>query len=245
MALPQVETTVLEIVAEEEANEKRQKAVAAAQPEQKLQQVVTQAVAASADPANDPASKQVAIAQASEAKGTNPHEFLASVGITDIKIDFTSFPTVSLNNSIFSTAEHKNFGTKFECVYLSKQDQFLFRGDLGRDKEPELVYSTDGITADKDGRPIAEYIEDWNSRGIPYERKEYTLVVVQMVDGPHEGEICMIQVSPASRGKLGGYLLGLGLKKIDPTNVVTEVSVGAEIGSGVKAFTPFSFKKVG
>jgi hypothetical protein len=238
MALPQVETGVIEMVAEEEAAERREKALANAAPAGETKAVDTAETKAVAVVDNSRA-----VAKAAEIAGANPEKFLAEAGFTDIKLDFTSFPTVTLNNQKFSTTENENFGDKFECVVLAKREVLLFRGDLGRDKEPELHYSSDGgMTDDKEGKPIADYIEDWKGRGIDWDRKEYTMVTVQMVDGPHADEICQIQVSPASRGKLGGYLTGLALRKKKPSDVVTQVGIGPTIGAGIKAFNPFTFK---
>lgn len=234
MALPNVNKENLENAEAVETAERREKALEAAAPAAEPSKEIAQA---------DTSSK--AVANVAAMRGSNPQKFLEEAGFTDVKIDFTSFPTVTLNNQKFSTTEHENFGDKFECVILAKREVLLFRGDLGRDKEPELHYSSDGgVTDDKEGKPIAEYIEDWKARGIDYDRKEYTMVTVQMVDGPHADEICQIQVSPASRGKLGGYLTGLALKKRQPSEVVTQVGIGPTIGSGIKAFNPYTFKAV-
>lgn len=229
MALPQVETGVIEMVAEEEANERR---------EQALAEVQTSTAVVTAD-------KGSALAAVAEMKAGSKEPFVIEGGFSEVKVDFTSFPTVTLNNQKFSTTEHENFGEGFECVFLSLRKVFLFRGDLGRDKDPELHYSSDGITDDKEGKPIASYIEDWKARGIEYDRKEYDMVMVNMVDGPHAGDICQIQVSPASRGKLAGYIKQLELRRKQPSEVVTQVGIGPTIGAGIKAFNPFTFKIAG
>jgi hypothetical protein len=230
MALPQVETGVMEMVAEEEANEKRQAALAE-----------SKALTTGAEVKDT----NKALAAVADMKEGSKEPFVMEGGFDDVKVDFTSFPTVTLNNQKFSTTEHENFGEVFDCVMLSRRKVFLFRGDLGRDKDPELHYSSDGLTDDKEGKPIAEYIEDWKSRGIEYDRKEYDYVMVNMIDGPHESEICQIQVSPASRGKLAGYIKQLELRRKQPSEVVTQVGIGPTVGSGIKAFNPFTFKLIG
>ena len=232
-ATPGQETDVMALVAQQEKEEAAAKVDAKAQ-ELKAQASETKAVAAPADTA------KVGLTTVSTG---DPMAFLAEIGITDVKLDFTSFPMVTLKDGQFSTSEHKNFGTEFNCVYLQKHPQFLFKADLGRGKEPELVYSSDGLHDNKEGRPVAEFIEDWKARSLPYEKSEYDIVIVQMIDGPHEGEVCQIQVSPASRGKLSGYLVTLAMKKLNPREVVTTVGVGAIVGSGVTAFNPFTFKQ--
>lgn len=223
MALPTKEEGVIELVQEEEAQAKRDAALAT----------------------TEPSSKEVALSQASTVGGNNPMAALAELGIDDIKLDFTSFPIVTLNKAVFSTDEHKSFGTEFEFVYMDKRNTFLFKGDLGRDKEPELVYSDDQVHDNTDlHKPIAGYIEDWKARNIEWDKKQYTMVIGTMVNGPHAGDIVQLQISPSSQGKLGGYLYSLGFSKTNPREVVTKASIGAEIGSGTKAFNPWVFKKV-
>ena len=195
-------------------------------------------------PAAVPAASSAIATAAHISGGAKPEEFLASLGISDLKLDFTSFPTVTLNDAMFHTDEHKKFAETFECVYIDKRETFLFRGDYGRDKDPELVYSDNGLVDNKEGKPMAEYIERWKAEGTPWDRKSYIMVLVTMVGGVYDQELVQLQVSPASRGKLDGYLTNLGIKRKNPREVVTKISVGTEVGSGVKAFTPWSFKLV-
>jgi hypothetical protein len=229
MALPKAETGVVEMLALIEAEDARDaalKQMATVEPEKGSSEGINKAIVAIAE-------AQGAMAMVAGDTGN---------GLDDYTIDFTSYPIITLNNEVFSSDEHKSFGTVFECVFMAKRYQYLFKGDLGRDKEPELIYSDDGITSNKEPHlPIAHYIEDWKSRGIPYDRKVYEMVTVQMIDSPHAEEICQLQVSPGSAGKLGGYLMKLKLKGKKSDEVVTRVSVGSKVGSGVKAFTPFAF----
>lgn len=173
-------------------------------------------------------------------------KFLADLGITDIELDFTSFPIVTLKNELFHTAQHKGFGDSFDMHYIAHRRQWLFKGTLKaedrkeKDQE-ELVYSSDGLH-DKDGEPIAAYIESWRKRGFTVDRSEYFIVLCEVLNGPLAGEICQIQVSPSSKGVLSGYLKGLAIRKINPLEVVTTVSVGATQGSGTTEFNPFVFK---
>ena len=203
----QVETGVMELVAEEEAVVKT----------------------------------EVAISAQATVKPGDPNKFMAELGIAPVKIDWTSFPMITLNNEIFSTAAHKGFGDKFKMVYMDHYSQWLFKGDLGREAEPELVYSRDRVHDEK-GKPIAEYIQDWKSRGIPWDSDEYYIVIAEVLDGPHKGDICQIQVSPASIGAFSGYMTKLAMKRINARTVTTIVFVGTERGSGRKAFCPFDFK---
>lgn len=212
----QVETGVMDLVAEEEAKAKTEVAK------------------------SEEAKTEVTLSAQASVKPGDPMAFLKELGINDVQIDWTSFPMITLNNEVFSTAANKGFGDKFRMVYMSHYPQWLFKGDLGRDKEPELVYSRDSIH-DEEGKPIADYIEDWKARDIPWDRSEYYIAVAEVLDGPHQGDVCQIQISPSSRGAFSGYLTKLAMKRIDPRTVVTLVSVGAERGAGRKAFCPFEF----
>jgi hypothetical protein len=235
MALPQVETTVMELVAEEEAQAKRQAALEA------VESVDSGTKALAESPTS-------AVAQVTAMSGSDPRAFLLANGFSekDLELDFTSFPTITLNEGKFSSPEHKDMGEKFECVVMMHRDTYLFRADRGRKEEPILVYSQDQIHAnDAEKTPMAKYIEEWKAEGYEYDVKEYRLLTVQMIDGPHAGDICQIQVSPASIKKWNGYVVTLALKQLLYRDVVTEVSVGPVVGSGVKSFNPFVFKKVG
>jgi hypothetical protein len=250
MALPTKEAGVLELVAEEEKAQKRAAALAevsgvteAAPPAAAEEAVTATDVAVVED------TKAVALKTAATIGTVKPLDFLAEQGISDIKIDFTSFPIITLNNGQFSSAQFKNFGTEFEMIYMDKRDTFLLKGEdvnAPRDKkvEPELVYSDDGLHDNTDDhKPLADYIEEWKAKGWAWEKKEYTLVIGTMVGGVHDDEIVQLQVSPSSRGAFGGYLYTLGVKGLKAREVVTKVSMGAELGSGVKAYNPWVFKR--
>lgn len=269
MALPQVEQGVIDLVKEDEAEQKREAALAAVNGNEAPAEAASETAAPAAEAtvvednakqAAEPA-KTLTVAQESRATAVaavaqgnaDAMGFLAEQGFDDLKLNFSSFPTVTLNNEKFNTNENKGFGTRFECVIMQQGKQFLYRGDTGkREDEPELVYSDDGVynnAVEEDGtrKPVAWYIEDWKKRGMNTGVTEYKIIYVQMVDSddnPHSGEVCRVQIPPASRAKLDGYLTQLGWKKISPRDVVTEISVGPTLGSGTKAFNPFVFKQV-
>ncbi len=251
MALPNAETGVMEMVAEEEAQAKRAAALAGAT-------AATATATAAAEAA--PVAEQAAVVEQTTAVATtapaplavtpasiaNASDFLAAEGITDLKLDFTSFPVITLNDAVFSSPDFAKFGTEFEFRYISKRPTFLFRGDFGRTKDPQLLYSSDGVHADSDGRPAAEHVEEWSK--LPdyagWERKEYTMVLGVMVNSVHEGEMVQLQIPHTSRGVLDGYLVGLGTMGISPRAVITKVIVGAERGKGIKTFNPWKFQQV-
>lgn len=229
MALPQVETGVMELVAEEEAIAKREAALSNVQ-DQPLAVV-----------------ENAALNEVKSMSTTDPIAFLREQGFSekDWELDFTSFPTIVLNEGKFSSPEHEDMGTQFEAVIMMHRDTYLFRADRGRKEKPILVYSNDKVHAnDAEKTPIAKYIEEWKAAGYEYDCKEYRMLTAQIIDGPHGGDICQIQISPASIKKFNGYNVTLGLKRQTYRDVVTQVSVGPKVGDGVQAFNPFLFKKV-
>lgn len=268
MALPKVEDTnivdtIAEIEAEEAANTTTvvegelipadDKAGEAAQETTTAE--VNNTETKTEAPAADQAIAEVKPAAAPVvASKTETDKFLAEQGFgNDTTLDFTSFPMVTLNNEVFSTPENKNFGTSFECYIMAERDLYLLKGDRGRAKEPLLVYSDDGLIENKatgeDGsfRTLASYIEEWkqDKEVIGIEKATYRILIGEMTNGPHAGEFVQIQVSPSSVKKWNGYKQGLAWKKINIASTLTEVSVGATIGSGASAFNPFVFKRVG
>lgn len=264
MALPQVEDGVIELVREEEAAQKRQEAL-------DRNRVQTQAVEGELVD-NDPVSQQEAVSEAKDVavRGTasdvavktsapvvavNVKDELAAQGFADDRVDYTSFPTVVLNDGKFSTSSNKNFGTEFECIPLSERPQWVYKGDKGRDKDPELVYSEDRMYTNQldpetgEYIPVAKFVEEWkNNADIQsISCDEYKIVTVDMIEtegNPHGGEICQLQISPASLKKWNGFKQQIILRGRKINETVVKVQVGAEIGSGRKAFHPWDFKIV-
>ena len=181
----------------------------------------------------------------------NPTEFLAEQGFTDLKIDFTSFPIVKLEDERFQTADNTNFATEFQCQIIQERKSFMFIGDLGRDKDPEIVYSDDGVhQSGDDQKPMVDFFADWKARGIPYSRKEYKQVMVKVLsggDGSLDEEIVMLQIPPKSIGKVDGYKIALSMRTppVKVSEAVTKVTVLPKVGTGLKAFNPWGFKFVG
>lgn len=181
----------------------------------------------------------------------NPTDFLAEQGFTDLKIDFTSFPIVKLEDERFQTADNDRFATEFQCQIIQERKSFMFIGDLGRDKDPEIVYSDDGIhQSGDDQKPMVDVFADWKARGIPYSRKEYKQVMVKVLsggDGSLDEEIVMLQIPPKSIGKVDGYKIALSMRTppVKVSEAVTKVSVLPKVGTGLKAFNPWGFKYMG
>lgn len=180
-------------------------------------------------------------------KHVDAAQVLRDQGFGEQELDFTSFPIVILNDGKFSTAENKGFGSEFNCIIHSCSDSFLYVADRGRDEDPLTAYSSDDIYVNGKEEPrklIADQVKEWEDAGYPVDKKVYKMVMAEMLTEPHENEFVFIQVSPTSQGKLAGYLTSLVLRNKATTDVVTRVGVGAQVGSGIKAFNPYTFKMV-
>ena len=179
------------------------------------------------------------------AKGDDAQNFLKELGITGLKIDFTSFPKITLEKGMFSSDDSPNFGTEFTFKYIDKRPTTLFNSvPPDRDTEAEVIFSDDGTHInDSDGELVSSKLAEWKDKGWSNRRSDYQIVIGLCLSGPHKDELVQLQISPKSQGKLGGYLMGLGLKKRNPKEVTTLVYSGKEVGAGQKAFTPWAFKE--
>ena len=240
MSLPIIDEVEVQAVEAEQIKEDRKQALA---------------TVAKAAPVSDRENSlmQAAGVTSAVSGSEDPMAFLKEQGIDvdDVVLNFTSFPMITLADSKFSCPEGK-IADEFEVIIINRRKQFLFKADLGRDKDPILMYSSDKIH-DADGLLMADHIAGWESRMkgkggaediLGWDMKEYTILMCQMLSEPYKDEIVQIQVSPSSGGVLNGYYVGLAVKKLKVSEVITKVSSGKSVGSGVKAFTPFTFKAV-
>ena len=230
MALPEVDNTATDAVKAEEQQAARDQAL---KPVETASSTEVAPVEASAG--------AVAVAQ-------NASAFLGSLGIDDLQLDWTSFPTITIKDGHFNTADG-DIEDSFEFTFLDKQKYFLFRIDLGKKREAVLGYSMDGAHIDgefnDDGSPLtaAQLIEKWKKDPdyVEWEKKEYRRVLVNMVGEPFPSQIVQLQVSETSIGILDGYLFQCGTRKLDPRAIVTRAEVGPERGKGTKTFNPWKF----
>ncbi len=192
----------------------------------------------------DNAKQEVAVAKTPEA--FDPIAFLADLGIEDIELDFSSFPTVVLNSGKFEKAKAEfEGGDDFEFVYMKKYKTWLITAAKDRDDEnPVLIYSADGKTANKDGRLISEWVADWEADDemtIIGKLSEYVIVMATQVGGDDDGSIIQLQLPPTSIHPFNGYLVTLAMAKKNPMATVTRASIGAKLGKGTRSWNPWKF----
>ncbi len=175
----------------------------------------------------------------------NPLKVLEGMGITDLKIDWTSFPTVVIANETFNTAQSKDFTDSIEFTYLNKRKQYLYTGQKMKDGrpegDPEMVYSDDAVIANLDGRKMSEVVQEWKDLGYSLDRTEYIIMVVLVKNTEYAGKILQLQLPPTSHGVLGGHLFNMGMAGSNPREVPTTATVGETVGKGLRAFNPWVF----
>jgi hypothetical protein len=171
----------------------------------------------------------------------NPLTVLEEMGITNLKIDWTSFPTVVIANETFN----KDFTDRIEFTYLNKRKQYLYTGQKMKDGrtegDPEMVYSDDAVIANLDGRKMSEVVQEWKDLGYSLDRTEYIIMVVLVKNTEYAGKILQLQLPPTSHGVLGGHLFNMGMDGSNPREVPTTATVGETVGKGLRAFNPWVF----
>lgn len=176
----------------------------------------------------------------------DPMAALAAMGFDDLKIDFTSFPTLVINKGKIrkSGGDVIDDGESIEFIIMDKRKTFLFRGIKDRDTDPVLAYSDDKLYVNMTGELVTDITDKWKAEGFEVEVKDYFIVMGTMVGGSLDGEVIQIQIPKTSIGRFDGYLVSTAMAGLNPKQIVTQALVGEEIGSGLKAFTPWDFKRV-
>ena len=200
------------------------------------------AVAEDQEVATTSGNTEVSTAKASEA--FDPIAYLAEMGIDDIELDFSSFPTIVLNNGVFEKNK-VDIGTEFEFIYLDKRTEWVTVGQEDRDSDPVMIYSNDGKVATRDGRLLTEWIAEWEKNNWMIQPLSPNLVVmVKQVGGDDDGAVVQLRLPKTSIHPYHGFLVTLAMARKNPKTVVTRAVIGAKLGTGQRSWTPWSFKLV-
>ena len=247
MALPketeEQKAAMMEIIAEEEAQENRDKVLGN----------TGAALEGVAHPAEGVVvtlhSETQAQLPVEHQEKVDPLAFLAAQGITGIKLNFSSFPMVILKGGMFSTADHKAFADKFEFHFLEQRATFLLRGEKkDRDEEALLAYSDDKVLQNDTGIPLEDIEAEW--RELPeiadVTLKEYTVLIGRIVnlEGPLKNQVVQLQIPGTSKPRWDGYVYVLATENTLVKDVITLVTAGAELGKGTRKFNPWVFSRV-
>jgi hypothetical protein len=173
---------------------------------------------------------------------------LQSKGFGGLTLDWTSFPTIVLDNGEFCTADGNPLDTKEITVRLSQsRKRYVLRTDVSNDEDAELAYTYDMAELDDPESDLAVKVRTWREEdNVGFKVKEYieALAIVQDEELELHQNMVLLQVPPTSCGRFSGYLTELELiHKIDPTQCLTTCYAGKKITKAVKPFVPWSFKK--
>jgi len=178
-------------------------------------------------------------APASEA--FDPVAYLKEMGIDDIELDFSSFPTIVLNNGKFEKNKQV-LGDEFDFLFIDKRKEWVIAGQEDRDSDAVMIYSSDGKTANKDGRPLSEWIAEWEEKEWSIQPLSPNVVVIaKQVGGDDDGEVIQLRLPKTSIHPYNGFLVTLAMARKNPKTVVTTAKVGAKLGSGQKTWSPWRF----
>ncbi len=175
---------------------------------------------------------------------------LADEGFEGLEINFTSFEVIILEKSAFATASGKKVKEDFEVTLQKTRSKFLFASLHADSDKVEAIYSYNEH-ADVEDPEVMAKIKAWKDQDqVGYTKKRYIEALAIMLDdkatGELNGEMVLLQIPPASIGKISGHIVQGRMKGFHaPSDYTTIVGVGPKIGEGQKAFYPwvFSIKK--
>jgi uncharacterized protein (UPF0335 family) len=200
-----------------------------------------------------PAEKEVVVRQSSAVAAPVVHreridvtQEMAANGFEGAAIDFSSYNTITLKEKVFSVSDGSELNAGFKVTQQGSRNKYLFLSKHAEEDDRETFYSYEK-DADKNDHELVEKIRLWKEEdGVGYDVKVYVEIVAIMeddnTDGTLNGEMVLLQISPASIGKWSGFIgrqrmKGCGL----PTDYVSVINPGKKIGEGKKAFYPWDF----
>ena len=176
---------------------------------------------------------------------------LANSGFTGLKIDWTSFPTVVLDNGDFCTADGNTLDTPREIHVrlMQSRSRFVLRTNTDDDDDAELAYTYDMAELNNPVSELAVKVTKWKQEeGLDYSIKEYieAVGVVEDDDSQLNGEMVLLQIPPTARGRFSGYITSNTLTgKGEPSAYITRCYAGAKVTKAKKPFVPWAFEYIG
>lgn len=176
----------------------------------------------------------------------------ADEGFEGLEINAFSFDRIKLHHGKFLLGDDEtDLGTSFRCQIMGSRASFIVSQDQSEDSEMFYSYDKDGSTL-TDGSSSKEILDKWLEDGYgtpehPLVIKQYMEATAMLVDreDEHEGSVVMLQIPPSSRSRFGGlHALAKMQHNTNLGGVIIEATVGAKVGEGKKAFTPWNAKIV-
>lgn len=176
---------------------------------------------------------------------------LADSGFTGLKIDWTSFPTIVLDNGDFCTADGNTLDTPREIHVrlMQSRSRYVLRTNTDDDDDAELAYTYDMSELDNPESDLAVKVTKWKEEeGLDYSIKEYIEAVAVVEDDASQlnGEMVLLQIPPTARGRFSGFVTSNTLTgKGEPSAYITRCYAGAKVTKAKKPFVPWAFDYAG
>jgi len=168
---------------------------------------------------------------------------LEEAGFGGLDYGFGAYAIISLQNEgMFEDSNDDSFGKEFKGIILESRDKYVFNNTKCEKKDEVAVYSYDGVMDANTDQPIQKTIEEWAEKGWGFERRPYTEVTVDLVEGPRAGEIVLLSLPKTSRTKFTGYINTNARRfRLLPSQYITQFSVGDKVTSTPFPFFPWKF----
>ena len=174
---------------------------------------------------------------------------LAQSGFGGLEIDWTSFPTVVLDNGEFGTSDGQSLDTKEITVRLMQsRKRYVMRTNAANDDDAELAYTYDLSELEDPESELSQKVTKWREEdGLDYAVKEYieALAIVMDDSSTLNEQMVLLQIPPTSTGRFSGFTTSnLLIKNLEPTGYLTRCFAGAKVTKAKKPFVPWAFEFV-
>lgn len=174
---------------------------------------------------------------------------LASSGFEGLEIDWTSFPTVVLNQGEFETSDGNSLGVDaFSVRLMQSRKRFVLRTKVANDDDAELAYTYDLAELDNPESELTQKVLKWKEEdGLDYDVKDYieAIAMVEDADCSLDQQMVLIQIPPTSIGRFSGFTTqNLLIKKQAPSEYLTRCFKGEKVTKAKKPFYPWAFEYV-
>lgn len=173
---------------------------------------------------------------------------LAEDGFSGLGIDWTSFPTVVLNQGEFETADGNPLGADSITVRLMQtRKRYVLRTVVPDDDDAELAYTYDLSELADSESELAIKVGEWQKEGLEHKVKEYIEAVAIVEDDGCglDGQMVLLQIPPTSTGRFSGYIASNQMVKgKKPQEYLTRCYKGDKVTKAAKPFYPWAFEFV-
>lgn len=175
---------------------------------------------------------------------------LAQSGFAGLEIDWTSFPTVVLNQGEFETSDGNPLGVEqFSVRLMQSRKRYVLRTTVIDDDDAELAYTYDLGELDNPESDLAIKVTKWREEDdLDYKVKEYIEVVALVEDDncTLNQQMVLLQIPPTSSGRFSGYTASNQMVHRQlPSEYLTLCTRGEKVTKAPKPFYPWAFKYVG